>query len=90
MNISYYNIYENYFVESFYVHGCGGIMSGREHSFDSWILGAQDRFTLNSGIENRSFSKVRFPEIVGILESWWAEALHPTGIIITTTFHHPS
>jgi hypothetical protein len=44
-------------------------MSGREHSFDLRILGAQERFTLNLGRENRSFSKVRLPEIVGILES---------------------
>jgi hypothetical protein len=70
MYISYYNIYKNYFIESLYVHGFGGIMSGREHSFESWILWDQDRFTLNSGIENRSCSKVRLQEIVGILESW--------------------
>jgi hypothetical protein len=77
-------------VKSIYVLGFGGIMSGREHSFDSWTLGAQDRFILNSGIENRNCSKVRLPEIVGILESWWEEVLHPAGIIITTNFHNPS
>jgi hypothetical protein len=65
-------------------------MNGKEHSFDSWNLGAQDRFTLNSGIENRSSSKVRLPEIVGILESLWDEAFHASGIIITTNFHNPS
>jgi hypothetical protein len=65
-------------------------MSGMEHSFDSLILAAPDRFTPNSGIENRSCSKLKLPEMVGILESWWEDALHPTGIIITTTFHNPS
>jgi hypothetical protein len=89
MYISYYNIYKNYFVESLYVHGFGGIMSGRENSFDSCILGDQDRFTLNSGIENRSFSRMRLEEIVGIPQSWWEGALHPTGVVITTTFHNP-
>jgi hypothetical protein len=67
MNISYYNINKNYFVESLYVHGFRGIMRGKEHSFDSWILGAEDRFTLNSGIEKRSCSKVKLADIVGIL-----------------------
>jgi hypothetical protein len=53
-------------------------MSGREQISDSWISGAQDRFTFNSVIEDRKCCRVSLLEIIVILQRWQEVVLHPS------------